>query len=240
MRLETSKDGTDYEEHQSVEVSARRELHCVRPIGPRTNFLRVTLEGEGECCLAELTLYDRRPTDEAAAPAPAPAPIAAPPASAPPPPKQAAAGPSDDVLWTVAQLGDHVQRCAAAVTTLQRQLAAVSERLVQGDARRAAEAEASAARERAHWDEMKAHVERWESRVVDEVLCRSCATCSTCCDASSAARTPRAATPPPPPRRRSRASTSSAATAAAPAAAPSRIAVRSSARGVPQDERCVG
>ena len=40
VRLETSKDGTDYEEHQSVEVSARRELHCVRPIGPRTNFLR--------------------------------------------------------------------------------------------------------------------------------------------------------------------------------------------------------
>ena len=125
LRLETSKDGTDYEEHQSVEVSARRELHCVRPIGPRTNFLRVTLEGDGEGCLAELTLYDTaRPTRRRRRPAP-PAPST--PASAPPPP-QAAAGPSDDVLRTVAQLGDHVQRCAAAVTTLQRQLAAVSER----------------------------------------------------------------------------------------------------------------
>ena len=171
VRLETSKDGTDYEEHQSVEVSARRELHCVRPVGPRVNFLRVTLEGDGECCLAELTLFDRRPVDEAAAPAPAPAPaataaprrrLAAAAAAA------AAAGPSDDVLWTVAQLGDHVQRCAAAVTTPQRQLAA-SRAAGAGDARRAAEAEAAAARERAHWDE-KAHVERWESRVVDEVL----------------------------------------------------------------------
>ena len=46
LRLETSKDGTDYEEHQSVEVSARRELHCVRPIGPRVNFLRVDFDVE--------------------------------------------------------------------------------------------------------------------------------------------------------------------------------------------------
>ena len=176
----------------------------------------------------------RRPPAPAPAPAPATA-TAAPPASAPPPPPPppaTAAGPSDDVRWTVAQLGDHVQRCAAAVTTLQRQLAAVSERLVQGDSRRAAEAEAAAARERAHWDEMKAHVERW-SRVVEVLLpqLRDMLDLLRRQQRRGAARR----------RRRRRAAARARrplSAAAAPAAAPAaRPPVADAARGVPHDEQ---